>query len=1074
MNSMHTASTNTIEGYRLSAPQRQIWLRLPPGVCQTAQSILRFDGPLDSARLQAALEQVVARHGILRTAFVRQPGRKTPLQVVTEKAVLHWRYAEHAESEFARLAAAERETEFELESGAVVRALLVRVTEARHRLVLTLPALCADHPSLQNLLPELMSAFHGDPDPAGDDPPVQYLQVSEWQHALLEDQEDPGHDFWRRQKPASLAPLSLPLQGSGSEFTPVAHEHDLSPAVSESLYGISHALQTPLPNLLLGAWKVLLGRFAGREDVAVCVATSGRGCDELSGVIGPLTQYLPLAGEIAASQPFLEMARVTAAAWEAVSEQQETFPAESFFAGPARRSPWIVFEHIDQPPAVKHRGLTARIESSEAFAGPFAMKLTSIGSDDGLKFRLHYDATRFDRIDAERLLAGYQALLDSMATAPQQPVGGLDVVDPAMRRMLLERFAVAKDAAPPIGLVHQHIEAQAALDPDKTAVVCEDQRLSYGQLNQQANRIAHLLQERGVGPETVVGIYALRSPHFVAAMLGIMKAGGAYLPLDPALPAAGVEFRLRDAGALLLLTEEILAQHLPQLALPVLRLDADRELFEQLPDHNPESEIQGENLAYLMFTSGSTGRPKAVAVEHRNLASYVAGISERLAACSPSSFAMVSTFAADLGNTAIFPALCTGAALHVIAEDRAADAVAMADYFARHAIDCMKIVPSHLAVLLESAEPSSILPRKWLILGGEAASWQLAARLEPGGCRILNHYGPTETTVGVLTYEIDAKQRQGQSVPIGRPLPGNSAYVLDESLRPVPIGAPGELYIGGRQLARGYFGHGDSSAARFVEHPFDSAAGARLYRTGDRVRYLNDGNLEFLGRVDQQVKLRGFRIELGEIEAVLAQHPAVRQAVVTLWCEKEHDQRLVAYIVARRRETLRLSELRDLMREKLATYMRPSVFIPLKSVPLTRNGKVDRQKLPPPNFSRPELAGDFVGPRTETERRIAQMWSDVLGVEKVGVHDSFFDLGGHSLLAVQVHSKLRGAFQRELPITDLIRYRTVEALASYFDQPQPTSSTAERSKERADARLAARSRRRESRPAARHQGDGGS
>jgi amino acid adenylation domain-containing protein len=486
--------------------------------------------------------------------------------------------------------------------------------------------------------------------------------------------------------------------------------------------------------------------------------------------------------------------------------------------------------------------------------------------------------------------------------------------------------------------------------------------------------------------------------------------------------------------------------------------------------------VKPEHLVYVIYTSGSTGTPKGVAVEHQQLVNYLHGILEKLDLPEHSSFATVSTFAADLGNTVIFPALCTGGCLHVISQERATNPEAFAAYCRRHPIDCFKIVPSHLAALLNAAPSEPILPRQCLVLGGEAASWTLIEQIQQQipDCRILNHYGPTETTVGVLTHPVESKLTRvgSETVPLGRPLANTQVYVLDKQLQAVPIGVPGELYIGGAGLARGYLNRPELTAERFISNPFSKVPSEnqrhplptpsspslrsplpnRLYKTGDLVRYLADGNLEFLGRVDNQVKIRGFRLELGEIEAVLSQHPGVWQAVVSVREDEPGNKQLLAYVVPNRAQPPNSSNLQSFLRQRLPDYMMPSAIAFLNALPLTANGKVDRKALPLPDGLRPELEAAYVAPSNDVERTVATIWQEMLHVEKLGIHDNFFELGGHSLLIIQLHSKLREVFAKKLSVSDLFKYPTVSSLAMYLSQEGSELSAVTQSGNRAEMR----------------------
>jgi amino acid adenylation domain-containing protein/non-ribosomal peptide synthase protein (TIGR01720 family) len=496
------------------------------------------------------------------------------------------------------------------------------------------------------------------------------------------------------------------------------------------------------------------------------------------------------------------------------------------------------------------------------------------------------------------------------------------------------------------------------------------------------------------------------------------------------------------------LTQQHLAQRFSEPTTSLICLDSDWEVITRQPEENPLCAATPENLLYIIYTSGSTGKPKGVAVEHRQLLNYLHGILARLDLPEGSSFATVSTFAADLGNTVIFPALCTGGCLHVISQERATSPEALVDYCESHSIDCLKIVPSHLNALLTASHPEKILPRKYLILGGEALSWQLVEKIRQyaPSCQILNHYGPTETTVGVLTYPVHERMRdKSETVPLGRAIANTQVYILDHYLQPVPIGVPCELYIGGDSVARGYLNQPQLTAEKFItiEHlGGQDVYPTRVYKTGDLARYLPDGNIEFLGRIDHQVKIRGFRIELGEIESVLSQHPAIRETVVLAREDELANKRLVAYIVGSQELAL-ISELRDFLKEKLPEYMVPSVFVQLKALPLTPNGKVDRQALPAPDSIRPELEGRFVAPRTPIEETIAKIWAQVLGLDRVSIYDNFFELGGDSILSIQIVARANQAGLQLTP-KQLFESPTVAGLAAVAGTPATIQAQQER------------------------------
>jgi amino acid adenylation domain-containing protein len=567
--------------------------------------------------------------------------------------------------------------------------------------------------------------------------------------------------------------------------------------------------------------------------------------------------------------------------------------------------------------------------------------------------------------------------------------------------------------------LHQLVEAQARRTPERVALRFEHDSLTYRELERRAERLAQHLRARGAGPDVLVGLCVERSLEMVVGILGVLKAGAAYVPMDPSYPQERLAFMRSDAGLDLVLTQGSL------------------EAFDWNGAQGPAPSDAGvgpEHLAYVIYTSGSTGRPKGVCIEHRNIVNYVLGVARRLKLEPGMSHATVSTIAADLGNTVIFPALATGGCLHVISRERAESHALLAEYFGRERIDVLKIVPSHLAALQSGRNPQQVMPRSRLILGGESSrlDWIERLRALSPECEIHNHYGPTEATVGVLTYHASGPLPGTPSgtLPLGRPLPGSRIYLLDADGRAVAPGEKGELCIGGQGVARGYLNRPDLTAQKFAPDAFSADAGARLYRTGDLARCLPDGNIEFCGRIDHQVKLHGYRVELGEIEGALREQGEVQEAVVLAREDASGDKRVVAYVSPQGADPARL---REYLRSRLPAYMVPSAFVPMEKLPLTPNGKIDRQALALLPCESAEPARAVVGPRTGTEKALAAIWARLLGVEAVGVHDDLFDLGAHSLMAMKALTEMRDAFEVSLSLRNLFEHPTIAGLAEAID-----------------------------------------
>jgi len=594
--------------------------------------------------------------------------------------------------------------------------------------------------------------------------------------------------------------------------------------------------------------------------------------------------------------------------------------------------------------------------------------------------------------------------------------------------------------------IHQLVETQVARTPDAVAVVFEDQQLSYRELNQRANQLAHHLQGLGVGPETLVGISVERSLEMVIGLLGILKAGGAYLPLDPTYPAERLGFMLADAQVPVLLTQAHLVADLPAHDAIVICLDTDWASIAQQADDNPVPRATADNLAYVIYTSGSTGRPKGVLITHRGVCNRLRWMQDVYQLTELDRVLQKTPFSFDVSVWELFWPLQTGAQLIVARPRGHQDNSYLVNLIAAQSITVLHFVPSMLTLFLEQQDLDMCVSLRHIICSGEALTIdtrdRFFARLDAA---LHNLYGPTEASIDVTSWACDS---QSKTMSIGRPIANTQIYLLDSHLQPVPIGVAGELHIGGVGLARGYLNRPQLTAERFIPNPFSTEPGTRLYKTGDLARYLPDGNIEYLGRLDHQVKIRGFRIELGEIEATLGQHPAVQEAIVLARDDDGTGARLAAYVVPVRTEPApTTSDLLRFLQARLPDYMMPAAFMLLDTLPLTPSGKVDRRALPIPDANRPDLEVAYLAPRTPLEQVLAQIWEDVLGVERVGVHDNFFELGGHSLLAIQVVSRIRAALHTDLPLRRLFETPTIDGLAtslgSKTDQSERIKQTAQ-------------------------------
>ncbi|MEH2455999.1 non-ribosomal peptide synthetase [Nostoc sp.] len=1060
------------QGFRLSPQQKRLWSLQQYSSAYFAQCALLVEGNLKQEVLKVALQQVIIRHGILRTTFHCLPGMKIPVMDVENSSLLSWNNINlsHCEpkeisSKIVELFQVSAALTSDFEQGTPLCISLLTLSVNKHILLISLPSLCADTWTLKNLVTEISNSYSACLQSERlSEEVIQYLQFSEWQNQLLVDEDaEAAKQYWHEQKLSPLTSLKLPFESQPlqpSKFDINCCRLDITPDVTAKIATLAQKYDTSTAIVLLACWQTLIWRLTGQPDIVIGMASDRRDYEELYNLLGLVATWLPINSHLTPDLRFQEVVELANQTIEASAEWQDYFVPEPIENHHQLAFP-IGFEFEQLPEKLVAGDVSFSLEQYYSCIEQFKVKLTCTQREDYLATEFYYDINYFSADTIERITRQFQTLLTSVTANPEEKISRLDILSPSDRQQLLFEFNQTHLDNSQYICIHKLFEAQVQKTPNKIAVVFEGQQLTYAELNSKANQLADYLQQRGVKPEVLVGLCTERSLLMIIGLLGILKAGGAYLPLDPTLPKEGFASRLQDIKIPVILTQQRLVDSLPTDVAQIVCLDTDWDSIADYKDENPTSEVTAQNLVYVLFTSGSTGKPKGVAIEHRQLLNYLDGITQRLDLSASTNFATVSTLAADLGNTVIFAALSTGGCLHVLSAECATDSAILAKYCRTHPIDCLKIVPSHLATLLASAPSDSILPRQQLILGGEAASWQLIEQIQQQApsTLIFNHYGPTEATVGVTTFAVDQPINHTQTVPLGRPLANTQIYLLDEQLQPVPIGVPGELYIGGAGLARGYLNRPDITAAQFIPNPF-AQTGLRLYKTGDIARYLPDGNIEFIGRVDHQVKIRGFRIELGEIETILSQHPQVQQAVVSVR-ENDGNKSLVAYVVSK--QTLNVSELQKFLREKLPEYMMPSTFIMLKALPLTSNGKVNRNALPESNGDRPELAATYEPPQTEVEQTIVNIWQQMLHVEKVGIHDNFFDLGGHSLLLVQVHAKLREAFHTDISVLNLFEYPTINSLAKYLTRKQTEISSFEESTQRAESRTASRQSRAQSR-----------
>ncbi|SNR35448.1 non-ribosomal peptide synthase domain TIGR01720/amino acid adenylation domain-containing protein [Actinomadura mexicana] len=1018
------------------------------------QIVLTLRGPLDASRLRDAWQWAADRYPALRTAFIWE-GTDEPLQAVrTSVAVpwteLDWRAAppEERERKLSGLLEDDRSRPFELARAPLMRLVLARLTDEDWHLVLTFHHLLLDGWSVHLVIDDAFGRYRR-PDAAGAEdaqdaqdaaPGPPYWEYVAWLHRqdLAE-----AERHWREHLAGFSEPTPLSVGHSAAGGEPGFGEiTDVMPdGLRARLEDLARRRRLTLGTIVHGAWAILLSRYSGQRDVVFgsVVSTRPPQVPDVERMVGLLSATLPIRVRVDESAPLLRwlatvqtdlaagrrydyspLAQVQR--WSDVPGGTALFDSIVAYENYPVRTGWL---GADDP---------LRVTGVRAHERPhYPVTLVVAGTDD-LEVRLHHDRRRLSDPAAERMLGHLRTLLtdiaDGLAADPDRPVGGLRLLTSAEEDRLLHDWADGGEPELLAPTVPGLLDEQARRRPDALAVICGEQRLTYREFDARVNRLAHHLRAAGVGPDVPVAVCLERSVELLVALLAVVKAGGCYVPLEPEYPQARIASLIADTGVRLVLTGGAAADRLPRAGAPrLLRLDAEAEEIDRAPATPPEPGVSPDNLLYIICTSGSTGRPKGVMVTHRGVLNHLGWMQRTFPIGPDDRIAQRTSVGFDASVWEVFWPFLTGAAL-VVPDTDAKDPERLAQVMDEHRVTVVSYVPSLLNTVL--VDPGRRLGHhlRLVLIAGEALPAGLVnAFREVCHAEAANVYGPTETSVSCVIWPVPDRSDVTR-VPIGRPLTGTRGYVLDTELRPVPVGVPGELYVGGSGVARGYLARPGMTAERFVPDPFGTGGG-RLYRTGDLVRRLPDGSLEFVARADLQVKVRGFRIELGEIEAVLSGHPAVRDVVVTAQDqENTSSRRLVAYVLpALGAEPVPVSELREYLAARLPDYMVPAVFVWLDALPLTANGKVDRALLPAPDGVRPELAQEFVPPRDPAEKTLSAIWADVLGVDRVGALDNFFELGGDSILSIMVVSR---AAQEGLRITprQFFDKQTVRELAA--------------------------------------------
>ncbi|MFN6486360.1 MULTISPECIES: non-ribosomal peptide synthetase [unclassified Nostoc] len=1074
----------------LSFAQERLWLLNqlePDSPFYNEQTALKFHGQLNVAALEQSLNKIIARHEVLRTNF--RTINEQPVQVIADSltlSVLVVDLTELPESEKAiacqKLATTELAQPFDLASSALIRACVVKSTELEHAFILTVHHIIVDGWSTGILMRELAtiySAICNNLSPKLPELSIQYADFAIWQRQWLQKEVlQTQLDYWRQQLKNAPTLLELPTdrpRPAIQTYRGAVQYVELSSELSQAIANFSRQEGASLFMTLFCAYVTLLYRYTSSDDIVVGTPIANRDRLELEGLIGFFVNTLVLRTDLSGNPSFKELlGRVRQRILQAYTHADFPFDELVKALQPQRDLSYtplfqVLFVLQNAPISeVELPGLTISPLPTQSTVAKFDLTLSFQNTATGLVSMWQYNADLFDAATIERMSGHFVTLLKGIIANPKEQISQLPLLTAVEQQQLLVEWNNTQVDYPTDKCIHQLFEEQVERTPDAIAVIFENQQLTYQQLNCRANQLAHYLRSLGVKPDTLVGICVERSLDIVVGLLAILKAGGAYLPLDPDYPPERLSFMLEDAQVSVLLTQHSLIEKLPQYQAEQVLLDTNWLNIGKYSQENPITSVQATNLAYVIYTSGSTGRPKGVMISHSAIANHCYIVQQTYKFVQSDRLLQFVSISFDPSLEDIFHTLMVGATLVLRGSD------------VWTPTNCQKIISDFGITVLslptaywhqlaqEHFQTQVLDPNNQLrlaLVGGDVmlpeyvALWQQS---QMSCVRLINIYGPTETTIGATLFETLPQVSEDinlKKIPIGRPLPNKTVYILDKYLQPVPIGVPGELYIGGACLAKGYLNCPELTQEKFIPNPFQRGRGAEgqrgrgedfpsapllpcspaysehLYKTGDLARYLPDGNIEYLGRIDNQVKIRGFRMELGEIETVLSQHQDVQASCVIAREDTPGDKRLVAYVVPHQHCTNILNQLRDFLKAKLPEYMVPNAIAILDSLPLTPNGKIDRRALPAPDLQS-KLSDKYFAPRNPVEEMLAQIWAQILKLEQVGIHDNFFELGGHSLLATQLLSRIRNIFKVELPLRELFARATIAELGHFIGQLQ--------------------------------------
>jgi amino acid adenylation domain-containing protein len=1049
----------------VSFAQARLWFldRLKTGnPAYNISFAVRITGRLEVERLEDCINQVIARQEILRTSFSTVDGK--PVQVINANLQLALSVVDVLKSEIKVITTQEHQQPFDLIQLPLLRLKLLRLAPEEHILLLTMHHIIADGLSAEVFMTEVAQFYQGLSVP---ELPIQYKDVVYWQRQQLESDSNRHLDYWREKLKEAPPLLQLPTD----KPRPVVQSYQGKCQSWEIPISLTRQLQSLAKNegvtlfmLLLAAFKTLLYRYTGQEDILVGSPIANRNHEQLKGLIGFFVNTLVLRSNLAVNPSFSELlSQIRQVAVEAYAHQDLPFDKLVEALQPERDLSYtplfqVMFTFQDAPQLATIFGLTLSEYKVDSQIAQFDLSVSIENRDETLIASFEYNTDLFDDATITRMVSHYQNLLEGIVINPQARLSKLPLLsDKEKQQLLIDWNPIVNDTQIS---VQQLFEKQVEENSDAVAVVFNNQQLTYQQLNKQANQLAHYLQEIGVKPEILVGVYLERSLEVFIAILGIIKAGSAYLPLDPEYPHERIAWMLQDAQPSVILSQEYLKEKLPNHSAKIICLDTEWDNIAQKSSENLSLQTTPENAVYTIYTSGSTGKPKGVVCTYGGLVNtYLAWHKANLLPNSQDNcYLQMASFSFDVFTGDLIKALCSGAKLVICPKELLLEPKKLYQFMVQEKVTCADFVPAVLMNLVDYLERTkqALTFMKLLIVGSDRwylRDYQRVKKLCGLNTKLINAYGVSEATIDSTYFENRGElsltlTNSDRLVPIGRPFPNTQIYLLDNNLQPVPIGVWGEIYLGGVSLARGYLNNSELTVQKFILIPLSKGGrGDRLYKTGDKARYLPNGNIEFLERIDNQVKVRGFRIELTEIEAVINQHEDIKQSVVIAQEDLAGNKNLVAYIVLKQLAKnqdieLVIQRIRNYLKEHLPDYMMPADWQLLKELPLTANGKFDRQTLKSIK-GKVDSRNDstVILPSNQQEKIIAKIWQEILQRENIGVNDNFFDIGGHSLLLAQVQEKLATSLQINLEITDLFKYPSISSLTNYLSQRENNSLT---------------------------------